>query len=68
MEQIVDQSNDMHAEKKPMIAKKQSKIREFKVVGDEPPRMHIKTKVNMSYCPMNQQTSKTDIQVKCYLV
>ncbi|XP_047525382.1 alpha-mannosidase 2 [Pieris napi] len=63
MDQIVDQTNEVNPMKKPKIAKKQSKIRDFKVVGDEPPRMKIKNKVNMSYCPMNQQTSKTDIQM-----
>ncbi|CAK1552286.1 unnamed protein product [Leptosia nina] len=63
MDQIVDQSSDNHYVKKPRIMKKQSKLREFKVVGDEPPRMPFKTKMNMSYCPINQQTSKTDIQM-----
>lgn len=41
---------------------KEPKIREFKAVGDEPPRMH--TKFNASICPiLTQSVPKTDVQV-----
>ncbi|KAL0819795.1 hypothetical protein ABMA28_007833 [Loxostege sticticalis] len=41
---------------------KEPKIREFKAVGDEPPRMH--TKFNASICPiLMQSVPKTDVQM-----
>ncbi|CAH2045689.1 unnamed protein product, partial [Iphiclides podalirius] len=62
VDQIVEQSHEIHVQqKRPKMPKKENKIREFKVVGDEPPRMHIK--LNSSSCPINQFTSKTDIQM-----
>ncbi|XP_045502615.1 alpha-mannosidase 2 [Colias croceus] len=63
MDQIVDRSAENPPMKKPKTQKKLAKIREFKVVGDEPPRMHLKNKVDMSYCPIYQQSSKTDVQM-----
>nr|XP_026489734.1 alpha-mannosidase 2 [Vanessa tameamea] len=62
MDQIVEQSQEFHPPQiRPKPAPKQIKIREFKVVGDEPPRMH--RKINMSYCPIFQTSSKTDVQM-----
>lgn len=62
MDQIAEKSQEVQAplkklNRKPVI---KNKPREFKVVGDEPPRMH--KKINMSYCP-TLQTSKADVQV-----
>ncbi|CAH2250872.1 alpha-mannosidase 2 [Pararge aegeria] len=60
MDQIVEQSQEVHPplrRPKPVF---KEKPREFKVVGDEPPRMH--KKINMSYCPI-LKTSKTDVQM-----
>ncbi|CAH0728275.1 unnamed protein product, partial [Brenthis ino] len=62
MNQIVEQSEEYHPpQKRPKSTFKDPKIREFKVVGDEPPRMH--KKINMSYCPIWQKSSKTDVQM-----
>lgn len=49
-------------EKEPQVKAREPKIREFKVVGDEPPRMHFK--FNASHCPIQlQRTPKADVQV-----
>lgn len=63
MNQIVEHSVEFHPpQKRPKpVYKEQNKIREFKVVGDEPPRMF--KKMNMSYCPIWHKSSKTDVQV-----
>ncbi|CAK1583462.1 unnamed protein product [Parnassius mnemosyne] len=62
VDQIVEQSQEIHVPPKRLkIPRKEAKIREFRVVGDEPPRMHIK--FNHTSCPINQITSKTDIQM-----
>ncbi|XP_032521675.1 alpha-mannosidase 2 isoform X2 [Danaus plexippus] len=60
MDQIVEQSQEFYPPQKRPKERKESKIREFKVVGDEPPRMH--KKINMS-CPAIQTSAKSDIQM-----
>lgn len=61
MNKIVEQSHEYHPPQKRLPVHKETKIREFKVVGDEPPRMQ--RKVNMSYCPVPQTSAKADVQV-----
>lgn len=63
MSQIIEQSNEYHPpQKRPRQMEKNKKIREFKVVGDEPPRMHIK--LNESTCPIQKYSvPKTDVQM-----
>ncbi|XP_013170889.1 PREDICTED: alpha-mannosidase 2 [Papilio xuthus] len=62
VEQIVEKSHEVYVQPKRLrTPKRENKIREFKVVGDEPPKMRIK--LNASTCPINQATSKTDIQM-----
>lgn len=60
---MVEQSQEYHPpQKRPKELPEGNKIREFKVVGDEPPRMHIK--FNESTCPIQKyDVPKTDIQV-----
>ncbi|XP_045453020.1 alpha-mannosidase 2 [Melitaea cinxia] len=61
MNQIVEKSHEYHPPKKRLPVHKETKIREFKVVGDEPPRMQ--RKINMSYCPVPQTSAKADVQM-----
>ncbi|KAG6458879.1 hypothetical protein O3G_MSEX011102 [Manduca sexta] len=63
MNQIVEQSQDYHPpQKRPKEYPKETKLREFKAVGDEPPRMHIK--LNTSTCPVQKHVApKTDVQM-----
>lgn len=61
VDEMVEQSQEFHPpQKRPKDL--EPKLREFKVVGDEPPRM--KVKFNETACPI-QKTSvpKTDVQV-----
>ncbi|VVC94817.1 unnamed protein product [Leptidea sinapis] len=75
MDQI-EQSAEIHSVKKPTNSLKQQKAKEFKVVGDEPPKMIFKVQQNneppkmifkvqqnMSECPIYQTSSKTDVQM-----
>lgn len=61
--QIVEKKIDYQPpQNRPKDLQKETKLREFKVVGDEPPRMHIK--FNESSCPIQKQVvPKTDVQV-----
>ncbi|XP_072930034.1 alpha-mannosidase 2 [Epargyreus clarus] len=62
MDQIAEQSQEYHPpQKRPKKLFKEGKQKDYKVVGDEPPRMHIK--FNMSTCPIQQTKSKTDVQM-----
>lgn len=65
VDQIVDKSQEYRPpQKRPKTVNKDSeKYREYKVVGDTPPKMPD-VKLNMSYCPMQMDVApKTDIQV-----
>jgi hypothetical protein len=60
--QIVEQSEYYPPQKRPKFNQQETKIREFKAVGDEPPKML--SKFNESMCPLQMQNApKTDVQV-----
>ncbi|KAL4705749.1 hypothetical protein ACJJTC_018348 [Scirpophaga incertulas] len=60
--QIIDNHEYHPPQHRPRSKQNEVKSREFKVVGDEPPRMHIK--LNTSTCPVQMQVApKTDIQM-----
>ncbi|CAH0594124.1 unnamed protein product [Chrysodeixis includens] len=63
MDQIVEQSQEYHPpQKRPKEDYVQPRVKEVKVVGDEPPKMRIP--FNQSTCPIQKQAvPKTDIQM-----
>lgn len=63
VDQIVEKSQEYYPpQKRPKEVHKEPKVKEFKAVGDEPPKMRIP--FNASSCPIQKQAiPKTDIQV-----
>lgn len=63
VDQIVVQSQEYHPpQERPKVTRKIPNVRDFNIVGDEPPRMH--PKLNLSSCPiLTHDVPKTDIQM-----
>lgn len=64
-EMAEEKAQDYHPPQKRPKGHVKEKTREFKVVGDEPPRMQLK--LNESTCPIEMKSvPKTDVQVSIY--
>ncbi|KAJ0173745.1 hypothetical protein K1T71_010894 [Dendrolimus kikuchii] len=63
VDQIVEQSQEYHPpQKRPKDIPRVPKVREYNIVGDEPPRMH--PRLNVTTCPIQQHvTLKSDVQM-----